>query len=132
MSESCIYSDTCLIILSASECGEDVVLALKKSADALGYEQAPLFLNACELENIREAIFDIDPWAVIAIDDKSIQMLGEAFALNSDEFHADCPVLACGYKLVAVPDFASCLNNQEKKRIAWTRLKTAQHPGPVW
>ena len=133
------YPDTCLVILSAHECGEDVIYALKSSACALDYDQDPLFLSLDEVElgesgacKLAELIHEIDPWSVVAIDEESIAVLRAAFKLESGDFCADKPANACGYNLVAVPEFADCLQDQNKKRIAWGRLKAAQHPGAAW
>ncbi len=133
------FSDTCLIILSAHECTEDVIYALKKSATALGYDQEPLFLSLDKIDKQREhdkslswIVHTVDPWFIIALDDESILALHNEFGLNNDNFYADKPANICGYNFVAVPNFADCLNDQDKKRIAWGRLKAAQHPKEAW
>ena len=70
----------------------------------------------------------IDPWSVVALDESAIDELRHAFGEHSSALQTDNPVQVCGYTLVAVPDFESCLEDEEQKRIAWKRLKAARHP----
>ncbi len=116
---------------------------LDVQADSKSDKRADSKSNKCADSKLGEAlaayIEKTDPWSVVALDKKSIDTLSSAFANiennadnNNGEHPAtlkpDKPIEVCGYKLVAVPDFESCLDDEDQKRIAWKRLKAAAHP----
>ena len=81
-----------------------------------------------EQDFLETYIYEVDPWAIVALDAKAINALRSAFGKQSASLKEDKPIEVCGYTLVAVLDFENCLDNEEQKRIAWGRLKAAQHP----
>lgn len=100
--------------------------------DNLTAPQAPQDNSAAPQDDLALTIHKIDPWAVVAIDDKSIAALQRTFCEESKDLKPDQTACACGYTLVAVPDFAACLDNKQAKAKAWARLKAARHPGAAW
>ncbi|MGN0039169.1 MAG: hypothetical protein ACI36Y_08595 [Coriobacteriales bacterium] len=122
-----------LLALCACPPGEHVRSALEASAQRLGHERAPAFAVTASASpaELRLLAFELDPWAVVALDDASGELLYEAFAAEAAGFGPDSPVEACGYMLVAVPGFADCFGSQELKRLAWGRLKAAEHPAAL-
>lgn len=134
-----------LLVLTEHTAGTDVRTALEASAQRLGYGQPPQFVSLDELAQSTLAaqaeqldgvaplallVHTVDPWCVVALDDAGVQALSTAFAEEeATGFAADAPVTVHGYKLVAVPDFEACLDNQPAKRAAWRRLQAAKHPG---
>ena len=105
---------------------------LTTSQDNLTAPQAPQGNSATPQDDLALTIHKIDPWAVVAIDDKSIAALQRTFCKESKDLKPDQTACACGYTLVAVPDFAACLDNKQAKAKAWARLKAARHPGAAW
>ena len=105
-----------------------VVHALEASAERLEHAQGCRFACLGECGDLTLFIHEADPWTVVAIDDESIAALRAAFGSESAALAPDAPVEACGYTLVAVPGFASCIDDQDAKRVAWARLQAAKHP----
>ena len=123
--------DATLLALSAAPVDQSVINALQASAAKLGHAT-----GAC-VATLEEAGADVarfvaaaDPWSVLALDDEAACALRQAFAPAADALAPDAPVcVPAGYTLVAVPAFASCLDDQQAKRVAWARMKAARHPG---
>lgn len=121
--------DSTFIVLAGTPLDVRVASALQSSAGALGYEGGAHIQLLDEVSDLKSFVFEADPWSVVAVDDVSIEALREAFALDEKQFAPDKPVTVTGYRLVAVPAFAECLDDQDAKRIAWCRMKAAAHPG---
>ena len=124
--------DATLLVISAKDAGEEARNALRACATALGHERLPLFATVEEIDDLALFIHEVDPWCVVAIDDVSIASLKSAFPKHASGLAPDAPVDACGYALIAVPGFVSCINNQAEKRVAWSRLQAAKHPVVPW
>lgn len=118
-----------LVILSAEPVEVRVASALQSAAQALGYVDGCDIVQLTDIPDFKRFVFECDPWALMAIDDASIAALRAAFSLETQDFDADNPACVAGYKLVAVPGFATCLDDQDAKRVAWQRMKAAAHPG---
>ncbi|MEI3377072.1 MAG: hypothetical protein V8R08_04450 [Coriobacteriales bacterium] len=121
--------DTTLVVLASLPVDVRVASALQSAARALGYADGCAIVQLADLGEPRRFVFETDPWAVIAIDDASIDALRTAFELDAQAFSPDVPARVTGYALVAVPGFATCLDDPEAKRIAWARMQAAAHPG---
>ena len=121
--------DTTLVVLAGAPVDVRVASALQSAAQALGYVDGCAIVQLSEAGDLRRFVFESDPWAVMAIDDASVDALRKAFDLEIRDFSADIPANVVGYNLVAVPAFAACLDDMEAKRTAWTRMKAAAHPG---
>lgn len=106
-----------------------VASALQSAARALGYPDGCAIVQLADVDDLRLFVFEADPWVVIAIDDVAVGALRAAFGLDEVAFASDVPANATGYKLVAVPGFAGCLDDPDAKRVAWARMKAAAHPG---
>lgn len=120
-----------LLVLSDVPLGQRAINALESAAQALGHSDGACIITCAELpEDTAAFLVSCDPWAIVAIDDASTDLLREAFPPESQKLFADAPVTVPeGYRLVSVPGFAQCLDDREKKRTAWNRLKAARHPG---
>ena len=118
-----------LIVLAEEPADVKVASALQSAARALGYADGCSITQLADVPDVKHMVFERDPWSVMAIDDASIEKLRRAFGLHADELAPDCPAVVAGYMLVAVPGFAACLDDLETKRIAWHRMKAAEHPG---
>lgn len=125
--------DATLLALSSAPPGERVRGAIEASAQRLGHLRAPAFAATAHAapEELRLLVFELDPWAVVALDEASVELLREAFGAEAAGLAPDAPAEACGYMLVAVPGFAGCFDSPELKRSAWARLKAAQHPAAL-
>ncbi len=128
--------DATFLVVSSTTPTEDVISALQASADTLGHTAAAFVaLDKLTADDSAHAlgllVCTIDPWAVVALDGDSEQALRVAFGKPAASLDADESVQACGYTLVAVPDFEQALVDQEAKRVAWGRLQAAKHPGKV-
>lgn len=123
--------DATLLILSSARLDQRVINALESAGKALGHADGVCIATLAEAgEDIAAFIMQGDPWAVAAIDDAVIRELRSAFEPEAEKLFPDAPVdTALGYRLVAVPGFASCLDDMDAKRVAWHRLKAARHPG---
>ncbi len=121
--------DTTLVVLASLPVDVRVASALQSAARALGYADGCAIVQLADVDEPRHFVFETDPWAVIAIDDASIDALRTAFALDAQAFSPDVPARVTGYTLVAVPGFATCLDDSEAKRVAWVRMQAAAHPG---
>ena len=121
--------DKLLFVLTSVPVDVRVASALQSAADALGYPDGCDIVQISDAGDLKRFVFERDPWAVLAIDDESFAALRAAFALDADALAPDAPVTVAGYTLVAVPGFASCLDDADAKRIAWHRMKAAKHPG---
>ena len=121
--------DTTLVVLTSASLDVRVASALQSAAQALGYADGCAIVQLADVDDLKRFVFETDPWSLIAIDDASIDALRSAFDLAIQEFAPDAPAHAIGYQLVAVPGFAACLDNPEAKRIAWSRMQAAAHPG---
>jgi len=140
-----VSTESTLLYVHGEPLSDAVVAALRSSAEALGHKDGCSFATPAELAayaaphkgeaadaectDVGLALFALDPWAVVAVDELGIVALQGAFGDQSAMLAPDKPVEACGYTLVAVPEFAACLDDQPAKRVAWTRLKAARHPG---
>ena len=125
-------TESTLLYIHGNPLDEAARAALVASAEALGHVDGCSFAAPEELMaygGVELAIRELDPWAAVAVDDTGIQMLREAFGERSAALEPDNPQVVDGYTLVAVPDFAFCLDDLPAKRIAWGRLKAAKHPG---
>ena len=122
-----------LLALCSEPPSERVRSSIGASAPRLGHQVAPAF--ACTAlaspQELRLLVFELDPWAVVALDDEAAGLLRAAFGDEAQGLEADTPVEACGYTLVAVPGFGSCFDTPELKRLAWTRLGAVRHPAPL-
>ncbi len=133
------HSDATFFVLTAEHIDEVVINALEASASSLGHASGCSVVTLSEAfssdpnepaeQALKTFVMRADPWAVVAIDDESIRALAAAFKLTYSEFGPDRPAAVLGYTLVAVPGFATCLGDNQAKRIAWHRLKAARHPG---
>lgn len=121
--------DTTLVVLANAPLDVRVASALQSAAQALGYADGCAIVQLSEADDLKRFVFEIDPWSLIAIDDASIDALRGAFSLDEQSFAADVPTYVTGYRLVAVPGFAACLDEPEAKRVAWVRMQAAAHPG---
>ena len=122
--------DATFLVLSCSDVGEDVRNALRSAATALGHKRLPLFATVDECSNLELFVYEIDPWAVVLIDNEAIAAANQAFpSLN---VAPDKPVEYAGYTFVAVPGFAACIDAPAAKRIAWKQLQDAKHPVVPW
>ena len=121
--------DTTLVVLTGSPVDVRVASALQSAAQALGYADGCAIVQLADAPDLKCFVFEADPWSVIAIDDASIDALRSAFDLAIQDFAPDIPAQAIGYRLVAVPGFAACLDDADAKRIAWARMQAAAHPG---
>lgn len=130
-------NDPTLLFVLGKKSSAEVESALTSISDALGHIAGYSIITIDELQkcadtNLAEAlafcIEKIDPWSVVALDESAIDELRNSFGEHSSALQTDNPVQVCGYTLVAVPDFESCLEDEEQKRIAWKRLKAARHP----
>ena len=82
-----------LLILSATPVADSVRSALCASAERLGHGVAPCFTALAEADDIELLVHEVDPWAVVAIDDASVEGLRTAFS-EAAELAADNPVAA--------------------------------------
>lgn len=125
--------DATMMVLTTNPVDQAVINALQSAAAALGHESGCSILTtgeAAQHGGLASLILEADPWSVVAIDDAAIDALRDAFGAESGGLRPGKPLQAGGgYTLVAVPGFAECLDNQEKKRVAWGQLKAARHPG---
>lgn len=124
-----------MLVLSSVELEDAAKKALLASGTALGHEKPVVFVSLDELfqpasESLPHLVRSVDPWSVVAVDEESIDALRKAFSAEEgiEGFSVDSPALICGYTLVAVPGFESCLDDLAAKRVAWGRLKAARHP----
>lgn len=125
-------TESTLLYIHGERLEEAARQALVASAEALGHVDGCSFATPGELSaygSVELAIRELDPWAVVAVDDEGIRALRAAFGERSAALEPDHEVAVDGYALVAVPDFAACLDDQGAKRVAWGRLKAAKHPG---
>lgn len=120
--------DTTLLVLASEPVQVRVASALQSAAQALGHIDGCQITQLEQVEGLRTFVFDLDPWCVIAIDDKAIAGLRRTFDLDDIQFGADHPIQVFGYTLVAVPGFANCLDDTSAKRVAWGRMQAAAHP----
>lgn len=121
--------DTTLIVLASTPLDVRVASAVQSAAGALGYAEGAALVQLSDVDDAKRLVFEADPWAVMAIDDASIDALRASFDLDAAQFAPDVPVEFAGYKLVAIPGFADCLDDPDAKRVAWGRMKAAAHPG---
>ncbi len=121
--------DTTLVVLAGAPLDVRVASALQSAAQALGYADGCAIVQLADVDDLKRFVFEADPWSLIAIDDASFDALRTAFNLDEQAFSADAPAHAIGYRLVAVPGFAACLDDPEAKRVAWARMQAAAHPG---
>lgn len=121
--------DTTLVVLANAPLDVRVASALQSAAQALGYADGCAIVQLSEAGDLRRFVFEADPWSLITIDDASIDALRGAFDLDEQAFAADVPAHVTGYRLVAVPGFAACLDDPDAKRVAWVRMQAAAHPG---
>lgn len=121
--------DTTLVVLANAPLDVRVASALQSAAQALGYADGCAIVQLSETGDLKRFVFEADPWSLIAIDDASIDALRRVFDLDEQTFAADAPAHVTGYRLVAVPGFAACLDEPEAKRVAWVRMQAAAHPG---
>lgn len=121
--------DSTLVIIAGEPVDVRVASALQSAAQALGYADGCAIVQLSEAGDLKRFVFEADPWSLIAIDDASIDALRGAFDLDEQAFAADVPVHVTGYRLVAVPGFAACLDDPDAKRVAWVRMQAAAHPG---
>ena len=118
------------LVLSAKPLPASAHEALVASAHKLGHADAAFaFTASCTPRDVAMLVHRFDPWSVVAVDEESVEALKAAFAKEAADFGPDHPTMVRGYRFVAVPGFAQCLEDQEAKRAAWQRLKAAQHPG---
>ncbi len=127
-------ADATFITLASSRVEQDVINALDSSARALGHATGCSLVTLEEVQerssSVVSYIYEQDPWAVISIDDEALHALRSAFDLTAAEFDARTPcIVPSGVTLVHVPNFADCLEDDEKKRVAWNQMKAARHPG---
>lgn len=122
------HPETTLLVLTSSPVEVQVASALQSAAQALGYADGCDIIRLGERPDLKLFVFEADPWAVMAIDDASIEALRDAFSLSDDDFAADVPINIAGYELVAIPGFADCMEDQDAKRVAWKRMHAAAHP----
>lgn len=120
--------DSTLVVLTCAPLDVRAASALQSSADALGYADGAHIQQLDEVQDLKRFVFEVDPWSVMAVDDASIEALRVAFSLDEQQFAPDAPITITGYRLVAVPAFAECLDDQDAKSIAWRRMKAAAHP----
>lgn len=120
--------ETLLLVLAEKPVEVQAASALQSAAQALGYAEGCSIVQLGDASDLKRLVYEVDPWAVMAIDDASIAALQEAFKLSSSDFRADYPASVSGYALVAVPGFAECLDDPDAKRIAWKRMHAAAHP----
>jgi hypothetical protein len=121
--------ETTLVVLTADTLDARVASALQSAARALGHADGCRIVLLPSTGDLRKFVYESDPWSVIAIDDASVDALRTSFGMDSSQFAHDVPAQAAGYIFVAVPDFASCLDDEDAKRVAWHRMKAAAHPG---
>ena len=121
--------DSTLVIIAGEPVDVRVASALQSAAQALGYADGCAIVQLADAGDLKRFVFEADPWSLIAIDDASIDALRGAFDLDEQAFAADVPVHVTGYRLVAVPGFADCLDDPDAKRVAWVRMQAAAHPG---
>lgn len=123
--------DATLLVLSEKPLEQRAINALESSAAALGHAYGVCVASLSDAgDDLAAFIMRADPWSVVAIDDAAIDALRDAFPPASQGLKPDEAIdVAQGYCLVAVPDFAECLDDDAAKRIAWNRLKSARHPG---
>lgn len=132
-----------LLVLAKAPVSEAARAALEASAARLEYTAPVRFASLSELaadarlaaeaqqasvDALALFVHEVDPWCVVALDDAGIEALRDAFAPDVALFAPDEPAEAHGYKLVAVPGFEACMDDQEAKRVAWRRLQAAKHP----
>ena len=119
-----------LLIVSEGALSNAAVSALEACAERLGHGASLAFLDASVLDaqNLLLSVHECDPWDVVAVDEPSSSKLREAFGEAASALAPDAPVEARGYRIVAVPGFEDCLDDQPSKRVAWERLKAAVHP----
>lgn len=122
-------AESTLIVLSSASTDVRAASALQSAASALGHANGAALIQLNEVDDLKRFVFEADPWAVMAIDDTSIAALREAFGLADQQFAPDVPAEVTGYTLVAIPGFAECLDDPDAKRVAWTRMRAAVHPG---
>ena len=136
-------ADATLIVLSDGPLDQAVINALEASAEKLGHKALCVATlgearaagvesdprDDAPAEALAAYIAEADPWAVVAIDDASVEALRAAFGGESRALAPDAPVNVLGYELVAAPAFAECLGDAAVKRVAWRRLQAARHPG---
>lgn len=121
--------DSTLVIIAGEPVDVRVASALQSAAQALGYADGCAIVQLADAGDLKRFVFEADPWSLIAIDDASIDALRGAFDLDEQAFAADVPAHVTGYRLVAVPGFADCLDEPDAKRVAWARMQAAAHPG---
>ncbi len=120
--------DTTLLVLASEPVQVRVASALQSAAQALGHIDGCQIIQLDQVDELRSLVFGLDPWCAIAIDDKAIASLRQAFDLDDTQFGAGHPIQVCGYTFVAVPGFANCLDDTSAKRVAWGRMQAAAHP----
>lgn len=110
-------------IVSATALSDTARSALESSAKALGYgAEACTYVVTRELEgNALFALIEgLDPFHLIATDESSSNMLGEAYR---KEVAVGGDTRLFGRTCIAFPDFEVMLETPEKKQVAWALLK---------
>jgi hypothetical protein len=113
--------------------------AAVKALEALGWRSDELFFTLSRpvggdaesyAKRLRLQIEAVDPRIVVALDAQAAEDLGRA--LDVDAPTPGRPAVAMGRRLVAVTAFEASLGSERLKRVAWTEMKLAAPPGPVF
>ncbi len=119
--------------------GPDGEAALK-ALEALGWNPAEVFFTLSRpvsggdaerrARRLRAQLEAVDPRVVVALDAEAAEDLARAFGV--DPPRPGTPIAAMGRRLVAVESFEASLASDRLKRAAWTQMKLAAPPGPVF
>ena len=115
-----------ICVVSEQKLSEVAQKALISSMDWLGYGTFSItFVNLhneayLKCEEVFAVVEAIDPFALIATDNKSIEAISNAY---KQPFDAKIPTRIFGRYAVGFSNFEAMLDAEEKKRIAWTHLQ---------
>ena len=112
-----------ICIVSTATLSNAARAALESSAKALEYgDGACTYVATQELEgNALFALIEgIDPFHLIATDEASANMLGQAYR---KEVPLDNDTRLSGRTCIALSDFEAMLETPERKQVAWALLK---------
>jgi len=109
--------------------GDDGV-AIGKALDALGLSEARFAVctrvgsvdSRSRVRRLQLLVEAVDPAVVIALDAAAAEDV--AAALGVSRLSVGMPVRVHGRTVLAVEDFAGSLGDEERKRRAWTQLKS--------
>jgi uracil-DNA glycosylase len=114
--------------------------ALDKALEALGRAPEHAFRTIARpipggaddgyAKRLRRQIEAIDPRVVVALDARAASDVSAA--LGCEALVPGAAITVAGRTVLAVDDFEASLADERRKRAAWSQLKGAKPPGPVF